>query len=107
MARLSDAGRSATAAGMRLHAERTGLNYTNVRPVATIPTMKELNIGHAIVSRAVMVGMKEAVVMTPGHHWLAQRRSRTRSSECGCTMMQLSPRRANSIAVATRKHAST
>lgn len=60
LARLSDSGRSATAAGLRLHAGH-GLNYTNVRPVAAIPKMAELNIGHAIVSRAVMVGMKEAV----------------------------------------------
>jgi pyridoxine 5-phosphate synthase len=60
LARLSDAGRATTAAGMRLHAGH-GLNYTNVRPVAAIPEVAELNIGHAIVSRAVMVGMKEAV----------------------------------------------
>lgn len=60
LARLSDAGRAATAAGMRLHAGH-GLNYTNVRAVAAIPQMAELNIGHSIVSRAVMVGMKEAV----------------------------------------------
>lgn len=60
LARLSDAGRAVTAAGMRLHAGH-GLNYTNVRAVAAIPKMIELNIGHSIVSRAVMVGMKEAV----------------------------------------------
>ena len=60
LARLCDSGRAATAAGLRLHAGH-GLNYTNVRPVAAIPNMAELNIGHSIVSRAVMVGMKEAV----------------------------------------------
>jgi pyridoxine 5-phosphate synthase len=60
LARLSDAGRAACSSGMRLHAGH-GLNYTNVRPVASIPNMRELNIGHAIISRAVMVGMKEAV----------------------------------------------
>lgn len=60
LARLSEAGRATTSAGMRLHAGH-GLNYTNVRPVASLPNMIELNIGHAIVSRAVMVGMKEAV----------------------------------------------
>ncbi len=60
MARLIEAGRATTAAEMRLHAGH-GLNYTNVRDVAGIPKMAELNIGHAIVSRAVMVGMKEAV----------------------------------------------
>ena len=58
--RLTDAGRAAVDAGMRLHAGH-GLNYVNVRPVAKIPGMIELNIGHAIVSRAVMVGFREAV----------------------------------------------
>ena len=60
LARLSDSGRAASSAGMRLHAGH-GLNYTNVRSVASIPKMAELNIGHAIISRAVMVGIKEAV----------------------------------------------
>ncbi len=60
LARLCDAGRAASTLGMRLHAGH-GLNYTNVRAVASIPRMAELNIGHAIISRAVMVGMKEAV----------------------------------------------
>jgi pyridoxine 5-phosphate synthase len=60
LARLSEAGRVATSAGMRLHAGH-GLNYTNVREVASLPDVAELNIGHAIISRAMMVGMKEAV----------------------------------------------
>jgi pyridoxine 5-phosphate synthase len=38
-----------------------GLDYPNVEPVASIPEIEELNIGHAIVSRAVMVGMERAV----------------------------------------------
>ena len=46
--------------GVRLHAGH-GLNYHNVRPVAEIPEMRELNIGHAIVARAVLVGMERAV----------------------------------------------
>lgn len=58
--RLIDAGKVTSDAGMRLHAGH-GLNYVNVRPVAAIDNMIELNIGHSIVSRAVMVGMKEAV----------------------------------------------
>ena len=58
--RLEDAGRVAIQHGLRLHAGH-GLNYVNVRPVAAIDGMIELNIGHAIVSRAVMVGMREAV----------------------------------------------
>ena len=58
--RLIRCGAAVSAAGMRLHAGH-GLNYTNVRPVARIANMIELNIGHAIVSRAVMVGMRDAV----------------------------------------------
>ncbi|MFM8573541.1 MAG: pyridoxine 5'-phosphate synthase [Pirellula sp.] len=46
--------------GLKLHAGH-GLTYQNVRPIASIPGMRELNIGHSIVSRAVLVGMKEAV----------------------------------------------
>lgn len=38
-----------------------GLNYHNVEPIAAIPGMNELNIGHAIVARAVFVGLKDAV----------------------------------------------
>ena len=38
-----------------------GLNYQNVEPVAAIPGINELNIGHAIIGRAMFVGLKEAV----------------------------------------------
>lgn len=38
-----------------------GLNYWNVTPIAAIPGVEELNIGHSIVSRAVLVGMERAV----------------------------------------------
>ncbi|MCD0461712.1 pyridoxine 5'-phosphate synthase [Roseiconus lacunae] len=58
--RLRDAGRVATSEGIRLHAGH-GLNYANVRPIAKLENVIELNIGHAIISRAVMVGMREAV----------------------------------------------
>ncbi|MCC9601576.1 pyridoxine 5'-phosphate synthase [Stieleria sp. JC731] len=58
--RLKEAGALAIAEGMRLHAGH-GLNYNNVRPVAEIDGMIELNIGHSIVSRALMVGMRDAV----------------------------------------------
>jgi pyridoxine 5-phosphate synthase len=58
--KLAEAGRLVRANGMRLHAGH-GLNYQNVQSVAGIPDMRELNIGHAIVSRAVMVGMERAV----------------------------------------------
>lgn len=46
--------------GMQLHAGH-GLDYQNVQAVAAIAEMHELNIGHSIVSRSVMVGMREAV----------------------------------------------
>jgi pyridoxine 5-phosphate synthase len=45
---------------MQLHAGH-GLDYQNVQAVAAIAEMHELNIGHSIVSRSVMVGMREAV----------------------------------------------
>ncbi|MFH1862222.1 MAG: pyridoxine 5'-phosphate synthase [bacterium] len=38
-----------------------GLNYNNVRPVAAIPIIEELNIGHAIISRAVFSGLQKAI----------------------------------------------
>ena len=58
--RLLTSGASIQAAGVRLHAGH-GLTYHNVLPVASIPSMHELNIGHSIIARALMVGMKEAV----------------------------------------------
>jgi pyridoxine 5-phosphate synthase len=57
---LEMAGQQICQAGMLLHAGH-GLNYRNVRPVAALDQMRELNIGHAIVARAVMVGMQQAV----------------------------------------------
>lgn len=62
-AALEEVGRAATAireAGMALHAGH-GLTYQNVGPIARIERMHELNIGHSIVSRALMVGFTEAV----------------------------------------------
>lgn len=46
--------------GLEVHAGH-GLNYRNVLPVAEIPEIVELNIGHSIVARAVLVGMERAV----------------------------------------------
>ena len=46
--------------GLRINAGH-GLNYLNVSPVAAIENMEELNIGHAIVARASLVGMDSAV----------------------------------------------
>ncbi|MBE9240710.1 pyridoxine 5'-phosphate synthase [Synechocystis salina] len=46
--------------GLRINAGH-GLTYWNVRPVAELPGMEELNIGHSIMSRAILVGMERAV----------------------------------------------
>ena len=58
--KLRAAGVQIQELGMTLHAGH-GLNYQNVGSVARIAGMHELNIGHSIVSRAVMVGMERAV----------------------------------------------
>ncbi len=57
---LQHAGALAVSLDLRLHAGH-GLNYQNVVPVATIPAMHELNIGHSIVARSVFVGFRQAV----------------------------------------------
>lgn len=57
---LERAGEQIIEAGLLLHAGH-GLTYRNVQPVARIAEMGELNIGHSIVARALMVGLKEAV----------------------------------------------
>ena len=58
--RIQKAGDAIRAAGMRFNAGHA-LNYFNVQPVAELTGIRELHIGHAIVSRAVFVGMREAV----------------------------------------------
>ena len=58
--RLQTSGAAIHAAGVRFHAGH-GLTYHNVLPIASIANMLELNIGHSIIARALMVGMKEAV----------------------------------------------
>jgi pyridoxine 5-phosphate synthase len=57
---LRRAARHAADMGLFVHAGH-GLTYHNVIPVAAIPEIEELNIGHSIVSRAVMAGMRTAV----------------------------------------------
>jgi pyridoxine 5-phosphate synthase len=54
------AGEAIRRLGMRFNAGHA-LNYVNVQPVAQLAGIRELHIGHAIVSRAVFVGMREAV----------------------------------------------
>jgi len=58
--KIRDCGARIVAAGMRFNAGHA-LNYHNVGPVAALPGVQELHIGHAIVSRAVYTGLREAV----------------------------------------------
>jgi pyridoxine 5-phosphate synthase len=60
LTQLAAAARYAAGLGLAVHAGH-GLTYENVQPVAAVPEIEELNIGHSIVSRAVMTGMIEAV----------------------------------------------
>ncbi len=57
---LQRAARHAVDMGLFVHAGH-GLTYVNVAPIAAIPEIEELNIGHSVVSRSVMVGMRQAV----------------------------------------------
>ena len=57
---LCRAGGLARQAGLDLHAGH-GLTYRNVGPVAAIDGVNELNIGHSIIARAIMVGLQQAV----------------------------------------------
>jgi len=57
---LRRAARHAADMGLFVHAGH-GLTYQNVTPVAAVAEIEELNIGHSVVSRAVMVGMRTAV----------------------------------------------
>ncbi len=57
---MVDAAKAAAKLGLQVAAGH-GLNYRNVLPVAAIREIEEFNIGHAIVARAVLVGMERAV----------------------------------------------
>jgi pyridoxine 5-phosphate synthase len=58
--RILRAGQAIIDLGLRFNAGHA-LNYYNVGPVAALPGVRELHIGHAIVSRALFVGLREAV----------------------------------------------
>ncbi len=58
--RLIEGGRQAVALGLRVHAGH-GLTYRNIIPIKQIPKLYEVNIGHNIVARAVLVGLDKAV----------------------------------------------
>lgn len=60
LTRIAEAARMARRHGLEVLAGH-GLNYVNVRPIAAIGEIVELNIGHSIVARAALVGMERAV----------------------------------------------
>ena len=60
LARVVDAAKAAAKLGLTVAAGH-GLNYRNVLPVVAIAEIEELNIGHAIIGHAIMVGMERAV----------------------------------------------
>lgn len=60
LARIRGAAAFAAELGMVVNAGH-GLNYHNVKPIAAIPQITELNIGHAIIGQAVFVGLDRAV----------------------------------------------
>jgi pyridoxine 5-phosphate synthase len=60
LAKIREAGAAVLGNSMRFNAGHA-LNYFNVQPIAALPGVRELHIGHAIVSRAVFVGLREAV----------------------------------------------
>jgi pyridoxine 5-phosphate synthase len=57
---LRESSQLGSSLGLSVHAGH-GLTVANVRPVAAIPEIEELNIGHSVVSRAIFVGLAEAV----------------------------------------------
>jgi pyridoxine 5-phosphate synthase len=58
--KIDHAGELIRQLGMRFNAGHA-LNYVNVQPIAALPGVRELHIGHAIVSRSVFVGLRQAV----------------------------------------------
>jgi pyridoxine 5-phosphate synthase len=60
LARLAEAARLAASLGLEVHAGH-GLSFANVAPVAALPELAELNIGHFLVGEAVFVGFEAAI----------------------------------------------
>lgn len=60
LSKLAEASRIAADSGLKVFAGH-GLTYHNILPIKTVPQIEEVNIGHSIISRAVMVGMERAV----------------------------------------------
>ena len=64
--RLRDAARHAAALGLEVHAGH-GLTFDTVAPIAAIPEVVELNIGHFLISEAVFTGLGEAITLMRAH----------------------------------------
>ncbi len=60
LSNLAKGCEQAISSGLRVNAGH-GLTYWNVRPIACLPGMEELNIGHSIISRSVLVGIDRAI----------------------------------------------
>lgn len=60
LAGLAEGARLAESAGLEVHAGH-GLTYDNVGPIAALPQIAELNIGHFLIGEAIFVGLQEAV----------------------------------------------
>ncbi|MDO9081227.1 MAG: pyridoxine 5'-phosphate synthase, partial [Desulfuromonadales bacterium] len=60
LAKIAEAIRVGKQCGLRVNAGH-GLNYRNIAPIVALGGIEEYNIGHSIVSRAVLVGMERAV----------------------------------------------
>jgi pyridoxine 5-phosphate synthase len=72
LARLADSARSATALGLEVHAGH-GIDFATVIPVAAIPQIAELNIGHFLIGEAIFTGLDTAIrrmrsLMDEGRH---------------------------------------
>jgi len=61
LSKIEEAARAGVNFGLEVHAGH-GLNLRNVKPIARIKEIVELNIGHSIISRAVIVGLDKAVI---------------------------------------------
>jgi pyridoxine 5-phosphate synthase len=66
LARLADAARLAASMGLEVHAGH-GLTFANVQPVAALPELAELNIGHFLIGEAVFTGLEAAIAQMRAH----------------------------------------
>jgi pyridoxine 5-phosphate synthase len=74
LARIEDAAHCASARGIECHAGH-GLSYANVGPVAAIPEIVELNIGHFLIGEAIFLGLEESIARMRGLMDQARRRA--------------------------------